>query len=176
MHIYVFFSMWFITGYRVWFPVLYSWALLFIGITHASLHLPVPNSQSIRPHPPSSLASIRLFSVSVSLFHRSVHLCHILDSTCQRYHMVFVSVRLISLSMITSCLVSKSCLALQPHGWQPARLLCPWDFPGRSTGVGSHFLLRDGPRSVHVDTDGIISLKKDLYLIQIWMIVYGIQR
>ena len=82
MHIYVFFSMWFITGYRVWFPVLYSWALLFIGITHASLHLPVPNSQSIRPHPPSSLASIRLFSVSVSLFHRSVHLCHILDSTC----------------------------------------------------------------------------------------------
>ena len=23
-----------------------------------------------------------------------------------------------------------------------ARLLCPWDFPGRNTGVGCHFLLQ----------------------------------
>ena len=23
----------------------------------------------------------------------------------------------------------------------PARLLCPWDFPGKNTGVGCHFLL-----------------------------------
>ena len=26
----------------------------------------------------------------------------------------------------------------RPHGLQPSRLLCPWDFPGRSTGVGCH--------------------------------------
>ena len=25
------------------------------------------------------------------------------------------------------------------HGLQPARLLCPWDSPGKNTGVGSHF-------------------------------------
>ena len=25
----------------------------------------------------------------------------------------------------------------QPHGPQPTRLLCPWDFPGKSTGVGA---------------------------------------
>ena len=25
---------------------------------------------------------------------------------------------------------------LQPHGLQPARLLCPWDSPGKNTGVG----------------------------------------
>ena len=30
----------------------------------------------------------------------------------------------------------------QPHGLQPTRLLCPWDFPGKSTGVGYHSLLR----------------------------------
>ena len=30
----------------------------------------------------------------------------------------------------------------QPHGLQPTRLLCPWDFPGKSTGVGCHCLLR----------------------------------
>ena len=27
-----------------------------------------------------------------------------------------------------------------PHGLQPSRLLHPWDFPGRSTGVGCHCL------------------------------------
>ena len=30
----------------------------------------------------------------------------------------------------------------QPHGLQPTRLLHPWDFPGKSTGVGCHCLLR----------------------------------
>ena len=31
--------------------------------------------------------------------------------------------------------------SLRPHGLQPTRLLCPWDFPGKSTGVGCHGLL-----------------------------------
>ena len=30
---------------------------------------------------------------------------------------------------------------LRPHGLQPARLLCPWDSPGKNTGVGCHFPL-----------------------------------
>ena len=30
---------------------------------------------------------------------------------------------------------------LRPNGLQPTRLLCPWDFPGKSTGVGCHCLL-----------------------------------
>ena len=29
-----------------------------------------------------------------------------------------------------------------PHGLQPTRLLHPWDYPGKSTGVGCHRLLR----------------------------------
>ena len=29
----------------------------------------------------------------------------------------------------------------RPHGLQPSRLLHPWDFPGKSTGVGCHCLL-----------------------------------
>ena len=33
--------------------------------------------------------------------------------------------------------------SLRPHGLQPTRLLCPWDFPGKSTGVGCHCLLRN---------------------------------
>ena len=30
----------------------------------------------------------------------------------------------------------------QPQGLQPARLLGPWDFPGKNTGMGWHFLLQ----------------------------------
>ena len=29
----------------------------------------------------------------------------------------------------------------RPHGLQPTRLLRPWDFPGKSTGVGCHCFL-----------------------------------
>ena len=31
--------------------------------------------------------------------------------------------------------------SVQPHRWQPTRLLCPWDSLGKNTGVGCHFLL-----------------------------------
>ena len=31
---------------------------------------------------------------------------------------------------------------LRPHGLQLTRLPRPWDFPGKSTGVGCHYLLR----------------------------------
>ena len=30
----------------------------------------------------------------------------------------------------------------QSHGLQPMRILCPWDSPGKSTGMGYHFLLQ----------------------------------
>ena len=32
---------------------------------------------------------------------------------------------------------------LQPHGLYTTRLLCPWDSPGKNTGVGCHFLLQE---------------------------------
>ena len=31
--------------------------------------------------------------------------------------------------------------SLRPHGLQPTRLLRPWDFPGKSTGVACHCLI-----------------------------------
>ena len=34
--------------------------------------------------------------------------------------------------------------SVRPHGLQPTKLLCPWDFPGKSTGVGCHCLLCHG--------------------------------
>ena len=41
--------------------------------------------------------------------------------------------------MLSSSVVSNS---LRPHRLQPTRLLCPWDFPGKNTEVGCHFLLQ----------------------------------
>ena len=32
--------------------------------------------------------------------------------------------------------------SLQPHGLKPTSLLCPWNSPGKNTGVGSYSLLR----------------------------------
>ena len=32
--------------------------------------------------------------------------------------------------------------SLHTHGSKPARILCPWDVPGKNTGVGCHFLLQ----------------------------------
>ena len=39
-------------------------------------------------------------------------------------------------------LVTPSCPTVRPHRLQPTRLLCPWNSPGKNTGVGSHSLLQ----------------------------------
>ena len=46
--------------------------------------------------------------------------------------------------MLLLLLLSRfSCVRLlATHGLQPTRVLRPWDFPGKSTGVGCHFLLQ----------------------------------
>ena len=32
--------------------------------------------------------------------------------------------------------------SMQLHRWQPTWLPCPWDSPGKNTGMGCHFLLQ----------------------------------
>ena len=42
--------------------------------------------------------------------------------------------------------------SVRPHRQQPNRLPCPWDSPGKNTGVGCHFLLQCMKvKSVHKD-------------------------
>ena len=45
-----------------------------------------------------------------------------------------------STTLLFSCSVVSD--SVRPHRWQPTRLLPPWDFPGKNTGVGCHFLLQ----------------------------------
>ena len=41
---------------------------------------------------------------------------------------------------IVSCSIKSD--SLRPHGLEPTRLLYSWNFPGKNTGVGCHFLLQ----------------------------------
>ena len=44
---------------------------------------------------------------------------------------------------IRVCCAVLSCFSsVRPHGLQSARLLCPWDSPGKNTGVGCDALLQ----------------------------------
>ena len=50
-----------------------------------------------------------------------------------------------------------------PHGLQPTRLLGPWDFPGKRTGVGCHCLL-------HQMWLFLANIAKGAYLIEVCII------
>ena len=52
--------------------------------------------------------------------------------------------------------------SLLPHGLLPARLLCPWNFPGKNTGVGHHFLLQ-GIFPTHGSNTGLLHCRQILY-------------
>ena len=46
------------------------------------------------------------------------------------------------LDPVCSCWISMlSCSALWSHGLKPTRFSCPWDSPGKNTGIDCHFLL-----------------------------------
>ena len=59
-----------------------------------------------------------------------------------------------------SCSVMSN--SLRPHGLQPARLLCPWDSPGKNSGVGCHFLL-EGIFPTHGLNPGLLHCRWTLY-------------
>ena len=71
-------------------------------------------------------------SFSILFFH--VVLCFGDISTNSSSSLTFTAVFVLSRSV-----VSKS---LQLHRLQPARLLCPWESPGKNIGVACHFLLQ----------------------------------
>ena len=59
--------------------------------------------------------------------------------------------------------VAQSCLTLcvWPHGLQHARLLFPWNFPGKNTGVGSRSLLQ-GIFLIQESNQGLLHCRQNL--------------
>ena len=52
--------------------------------------------------------------------------------------------------------------SVQPYGLQPTRLLCPWDSPGRNTGVGCRALLQ-GIFPTQGSNLGLLHCRQSLY-------------
>ena len=85
-----------------------------------------------------------------------------LFSFMSKYFLIFFVISLIELHCLIStilwifqfflywywtsfaCMLSHSVVSdsLRPYGLWPTRLLCPWNFPGKNTRVGCHFLLQ----------------------------------
>ena len=57
-----------------------------------------------------------------------------------------LSWRILSITLLACAAAAAKLLvvsvSVRPHRWQPTRLLCPWDSPGKNTEVGCHCLLR----------------------------------
>ena len=91
----------------------------------------------------------------------SIHLCLF---HCLAYR-VIVTIFLNSIYMRYGGVgVSRSVMpdSLRPHGLQPTRLLCSWDFPGKDTGVGRHFRLQ-GIFPTQGSNPGILHYRQILY-------------
>ena len=80
---------------------------------------------------------------------------------------------------LVAMLSSQLCLTLKPQGLQPARLLCPWSFPGKNTKVGCHFLLQGillsqglNPHILHWYMDSL--LLSHLHQIIVFSLFYSI--
>ena len=61
------------------------------------------------------------------------HLYSLPQARCILLHLLYCVCGVLSHSVISD--------SLQPNGLYLSRVLCPWYFPGKNTGVGCHFLL-----------------------------------
>ena len=61
--------------------------------------------------------------------HLSISVPHCILVSCSPKYLLYV-------------LVTQLCLTLWFHGLSPTRLLCPWNSPGKNTGIGCHALLQ----------------------------------
>ena len=59
----------------------------------------------------------------------------------EHYHLSYQWTLLLKCVCVCACVLSHAQL-FATHGLQPARLLCPCDFPVKNTGLGCHFLLQ----------------------------------
>ena len=75
----------------------------------------------------------------------SIHLCLLLSRIQgYRYHLSkFIYMCCCCCCCCCCCEVASVVSdSVWPHRWQPTRLPCPWDSPGKDTGMGCHFLLQ----------------------------------
>ena len=62
--------------------------------------------------------------------------------TAGRFFTIWGTRKAHHLTCCCCCVASVVSDSVRPHRRSPTRLLCPWDSPGKNTGVGCHFLLQ----------------------------------
>ena len=121
---------------------------LAICFTYDNIHVSMLFSQIIPPLPSTESKSLLYICLFCCLTYRVI-VTIFLNSVYMRYDGVGIS-----------CSVMPD--SLRPHGLQPTRLLCLWDFPGKDTGVGHHFLLQ-GIFPTQGSNPGILHCRQILY-------------
>ena len=102
---------------------------------------PDPGSCSFLSHPSPKSRLVFLFPF-LSNINLCLHVCLFdlhLQGKSLAFHLGAGFVQMCVCACSVTSVVSDS---FRPHRPMPARLLCPWDFPGMSAEVGFHFLLQ----------------------------------
>ena len=82
-------------------------------------------------------------------------------------------VTLLLLLLLLSRFVSDS---VQPHRWQPTRLLRPWDSPGKNTGVGCHCLKSSKLQLSPLTLISIFSSGPGIYFSWFWLVFFVLKK
>ena len=88
-----------------------------------------------------------------------VYLCILFDITIYVYTHTHTNIHKHEHESESLSVLSDS---LRLHGLKSARLLCPWNFPGQITGVGSHFLLQGNFPTQGMNL-GLLNCRRILY-------------
>ena len=89
--------------------------------------------------------TVRCLSFSVLLASLTMMVCELIHAVANGLISFFFMAEwssIICMHVSGVCVCSVMSDSVQPRGLQPARLLCPWDSPGKNTGVGCHVLLQ----------------------------------
>ena len=89
------------------------------------------------------------------------------------YYHIYAWYSLVDICFHVAVVVDQSLSHIQllwPHGLELSKFLCPWNFPGKNTGVGCHFLfpgifLTQGSNPRHLRCRWSSSLQADVSLL-----------
>ena len=108
----------------------------------------------------SSFSTTTLVHVTMISFPRLAAVFNLLPAS------IFYTGTRVVIFFLGKVLAAQLCLckvdSLQPPGLQPARLLCPWNSPGKSIGVGSQSVLQ-GIFPTKGSNLGLLHCKRTLY-------------
>ena len=116
-----------------WQAILYDWATREVRrIFYHPPKFPETHFQSILNSTTAHVRNLFSFLLTQSLHHGFIHLTYT----------YVIHPRIYCDNFCSNGQLSFKAIEIRRRRLQPTRLLCPWDFPGKNTRVGWHFLLQ----------------------------------